>query len=73
MEIKGLVTSPKGSILADIGDGKYVAKVGTMDLAICSKVEEGYKVEKCILAGWMMKTDKDFINAVKAIKKEEIE
>ena len=72
MEIKGLVTSQKGTILADVGDGKYIAKAGTMELAVCSKVEEGYLVEKCVIAGWMMKTDKDFIDAVKSLKKEEI-
>lgn len=72
MEIKKMVLSPKGAILADLGNGKYVAKANSMNLAICSKVKEGYKAEKIVLAGFMMKTDVDFTTAVKMLKENEL-
>lgn len=72
MDIKKLVISPKGSVLADIGNGKYVAKANTMELAICHKVESGYMVDKCVLAGFMMRTDADFTTAVKNLKESEL-
>ena len=72
MTIKQIVKSPKGAILADIGNGKYVAKANTMELAICTKVEEGYKVEKCVLAGFMMREMEDFVSAVENLKENEL-
>ena len=72
MKVLELVTSPKGTLLANVGNGKYVAKANTMELAICSKVEEGYKVEKLVMAGFMMREHKDFIDAVNCLTKKEI-
>lgn len=72
MTIKQIVKSPKGAVLADLGNGKYVAKANTMELAICTKVAEGYKVEKCVLAGFMMREMEDFITAVENLKENEI-
>lgn len=72
MKVIELVTSPKGTLLANVGNGKYVAKANTMELAICSKVKEGYKVEKCVMAGFMMREHKDFIDAVNNLTEEEI-
>ena len=72
MKIKKMVVSPKGAILADVGNGKYVAKANTMELAVCSKVKGGYKVEKLVLAGFMMKTDSDFTEAIEALKENEL-
>lgn len=72
MDIKKMVVSPKGTILADLGNGKYVAKANSMELAICTKVKEGYKVEKSVLAGFMMRTDEDFTSAVKGLKASDL-
>lgn len=72
MDIKKLVISPKGSVLADLGNGKYVARANTMELAICHKVESGYMVDKCVLAGFMMRDENDFVSAVQALKENEL-
>ena len=72
MKIKKLVTSPKGTLLADVGRGKYVAQANTIELAICTKVPEGYMVEKTVLAGFMMREHKDFVNAVENLKTSEL-
>ena len=72
MKVLELITSPKGTLLANIGNGKYVAKANTMELAICSKVKEGYKVEKCVMVGFMMREHKDFIDAVNCLTEKEI-
>ena len=72
MKVLELVTSPKGTLLANVGNGKYIAKANTMELAICSNVKEGYKVEKCVMAGLMMREHKDFISAVNRLTEKEI-
>ena len=72
MNVLELVTSPKGTLLANVGNGKYIAKANAMELAICSKVKEGYKVEKCVMAGLMMREHKDFIIAVNSLTEKEI-
>ena len=72
MTIKQFVRSPKGAVLADLGNGKYVAKANTMELAICTKVDGGYKVEKCVLAGFMMREIEDFTTAVENLKESDL-
>lgn len=72
MEIKQFVKSPRGAILADVGKGLYIGKLNTMELAVCTRTDEGFKVEKTVLAGYMMREDKDFTSAVENLKEEEI-
>ena len=72
MKVKQFLTTPKGTLVADLGNGKYVAKANTMELAICTKVAEGYKVEKCVIAGFMMRDHDDFLDASECLKESEL-
>lgn len=72
MNIKGFVTSPKGSKLADLGNGKYIAQANTFELAVCTKVPEGYKVEKLVVGGMMMRNYEDFVSCVEMLKESDI-
>ena len=72
MKVKQFLTTPKGTLVADLGNGKYVAKANTMELAICTKVAEGYKVEKCVIAGFMMRDHDDFLDAIECLKESEL-
>ena len=68
MKIKRLITSEKGNLVADVGNGKYVAKANTMELAICKRVRGGFLVLETVMAGFMLREHGDFVNAVKALK-----
>lgn len=50
-----------GRFAAELESGMYVIAVSSMTLALCEKVETGYKVVKSgIIGGIMMKTEDDF-------------
>lgn len=55
------ISNYKGRFCAELANGKYVLNNGSMYLLLCEKVEEGMKViESDIVAGKMMRTEKDF-------------
>ena len=72
MKIIRLVTSSRGHLLACIGGGLYVSQVSSMELAVCKKVKEGYRIIKTVLAGFVMKEHNDFVRAVEILKEKDL-
>ena len=55
----------KGHYCAELEDGRVVINNGSMELAVCEKVEQGLLVKTTgIIAGLMMKNEDDFRWAV---------
>jgi len=71
--IKKIFTSSRGTLLADIGNGLYVAKANTMELAICVKTFNGYKILKTVLAGFMIREQDNFVTAVQNLTCAELQ
>ena len=63
-KIQKLFFSEKGNLIADIGKGFYIGRLNSMELAICRKTKEGFLMHKQVVAGIMMRTDKDFRDAI---------
>ena len=60
MKIKK-ITNYKGRFCAELENGKFVLKDGSMHLILCEKVAEGMKVlNSGIVGGIMMRTEEDF-------------
>ena len=71
MKIKQLLTSPKGNLIAKMENGWYVVQINSMELAICDKVKEGYKIVKTVVSGKMMREHNDFVFAAQHISDKE--
>ena len=72
MKAESYFLSEKGNLLADLGNGLFVGKANEMELAICRKGPTGYEITKTVIPGFMMKTNKDFHQAVKNLMPWEI-
>lgn len=72
MEIKE-ITNYKGHYCATLEDGRIVINNGSMELAVCEKVEQGLLVKTTgIVAGLMMRTEQDFRWAVEHFEEDKI-
>lgn len=58
---KGDVTLYKGRYCVELESGDYMLSNGSMEMMLCEKVPDGFKVKKTgIVGGIMMRTEEDF-------------
>lgn len=70
--IKKFILSKNGTLLADIGGGLFVAQNGSMELAVCKRIPDGYRVVRNLVGGKMMRAVQDFADNVGFIRPEEL-
>lgn len=52
----------KGRFACELEDGRYMLSDGSMEMLLCEKVSDGYRVlESGIVGGIMMRTMEDFL------------
>jgi hypothetical protein len=74
MKILQLLPSPsKEHLLADIGNGRFVTRKNSMELAICEKNHDGsITVRKTVVAGMMMRTFGEFYRCVEMLNESQL-
>lgn len=60
-----------GRYACQLEDGRYMLSDGSMEMLLCEKVDEGFKVIRSgIVGGIMMRTMEDFIWCVENLKEQ---
>lgn len=60
-KIKGNITTYKGRYCAELESGNYMLSNGSMEMMLCEKVPQGFKVKQTgIVGGIMVRTEEDF-------------
>ena len=60
----------KGRFACELEDGRFMLSDGTMEMLLCEKAADGYRVlESGIVGGIMMRTMEDFLWCVKNYSK----
>lgn len=60
-KIKGKITTYKGRYCAELVNGDFMLSDGSMEMMLCEKVPQGFKVKQAgIVGGIVMRTEEDF-------------